>query len=279
MTHKRIVFLILASEDSVNESDREAQQQTWCSNLPANIEAFWIRGHNNSDYRLSGSNLYVPCAEGYENILSKSILAVSWCLKHLAFDILIRTNVSTYYSIPHLMRELENFDQTKALFGGFLDKTRILQSPQKKPFSFVTGTGIYLTQPACELLVNLKPADFATMPDDVAITYFLVQQGLHPYFFHRVNMHSTHFFILRSQIRLKSSEISNLARKRFLLIFQYSQMPRSIRKIIWYLKIELQEVLNLQLTKRNLKSFIRRNSHIFHQNIRYIKSGKNRKSK
>lgn len=279
MTTKRIIFLILASEDSVNESDREAQQQTWCSTLPENIVAFWIRGHNSSEYRLSGSILYVPCVEGYQNILAKTILAISWCVENLAFEILIRTNVSTYYSIPHLIKDLERFDHTKALFGGFLDKTRILRSPEQTLFSFVTGTGIYLTRPACQMLVNLEPANFVTIPDDVAITFFLVQQGLDPYFFRRVNMHSTHIFIPGSQIRLKSSEISNLARKRFLLIFQYSQMPRSIRKLIFYLKIELQEVSNLQLNKSNLESFVRRNSHIFYQNIKYFKSSKDREFK
>lgn len=279
MSNKRIIFLILASEDSLNESDREAQQQTWWSTLPENISAFWIRGHNSSEYRLSGADLYVPCVEGYENILAKTILAVAWCIKNLSFEILIRTNVSTYYSIPHLIKDLEKLDPTKPLFGGFLDESRSLRFPEQETFSFVTGTGRYLTQPACRVLMNLKPENFVTIPDDVAITYFLMQQGLNPLFFRRVNMHSTHIFILGSQIRLKSSEISNLARKRFLLIFQYSLMPRSIRKIICYLRIELQELSNLQLTKSHLESFVRRNSHIFYQNIKYFEFSKDRGSK
>lgn len=276
MSNKRIIFLILASENSVNEADREAQQQTWCSVLPENISAFWIRGHNSSEYRLSGTDLYVPCVESYENILAKTILAVAWCIKNLSFEILIRTNVSTYYSIPHLIKDLENFDPTKALFGGFLDESRNLSSPEQETFSFVTGTGIYLTQPACRVLMSLRPTNFVRIPDDVAITYFLVQQGLNPYFFRRVNMHSTHIFIFGSQIRLKSSEISNLARKRFLIIYQYSLMPRSIRKLICYLQIEFQEVSNLQLTKSHLESFVRRNSHILSQNIKYFEFSKNR---
>jgi hypothetical protein len=263
----------------VNESDREAQQQTWCSTLPKNISVFWIRGHNSSEYRLNGVDLYVPCLEGYENILAKTILAVAWCIKNLPFEMLIRTNVSTYYSIPHLIKDLEKFDPTKALFGGFFDESRSLRFPKQETFSFVTGTGIYLTQPACRVLMNLKPENFVTIPDDVAISYFLMQQGLNPFFFRRVNMHSTHIFILGSQIRLKSSEISNLARKRFLLIFQYSLMPRSIRKIICYLRIELQEIANLQLTRSHLGSFVRRNSHIFYQNIKYFEFSKDRGSK
>lgn len=271
MSNKRILFLILASEDSVNEADREAQQQTWCSSLPEDISVFWVRGHNSSSYRLCGEDLYVPCMENYENILEKTVLAVAWCLENLTFEILIRTNVSTHYSIPHLNKDLENLDPTKALFGGFFDETRSLHFLGYETFSFVTGTGIYLTQPACRVLVNLQPKYFANIPEDVAITYFLAQQGLNPYFFRRVNMHSTHIFILGSQIRLKSSEISDLARKRFLRIFQYSQMPRSIRKLICYLQIEFQEVSNLQLTKSHLESFIRRNCHIFCQNIKYFK--------
>lgn len=279
MSKNRILFLILASEDSVNEADREMQQQTWCSTLPKNISALWIRGHNSSEYKLSGADLYVPCVESYENILTKTILAVTWCIKNLSFEILIRTNVSTYYSIPHLIKDLENFDSTKALFGGFLDESRNSNFFEQETFSFVTGTGIYLTQPACKVLINLKSTNFVTIPDDVAITYFLVQQGINPYFFRRVNMHSTHIFILGSQIRLKSSEISDLARKRFLLIFKYSLMPSSIRKIICYLQIELQELSNLQLTIGHLESFVRRNYHIFYQNIKYFEFSKDREYK
>jgi len=279
ISDKNIIFLILASQDSVNEADREAQQQTWCSNLPKNISALWIRGHNSSEYKLSGVDLFVPCIESYENILTKTILAVNWCVNNLLFEILIRTNVSTYYSIPHLIKDLENFDSREALFGGFIDESRSLGLLENKTFSFVTGTGIYLTQPACRVLINLKPTNYLGIPDDVAITYFLGQQGIHPHFFRRVNLHSTHIFILGTQIRLKSSEISDLARKRFSLIFKYSLMPPSIQKIICYFQIELQELVNLQLTIGHLKSFVRRNHHIFCQNIKYFEFSKDKEYK
>jgi hypothetical protein len=276
MSEKRILFLILASEDSIHEADREIQQRTWCSTLPENISALWIRGHKSNEYKLSGVDLYVPCQESYENILTKTILAMTWCVENLSFEILIRTNISTYYSIPHLIKELRNFDSKKELLGGFIDETRSLSLLEDKTFSFVTGTGIYLTQPACRVLINLKPTNYLGIPDDVAITYFLGQQGIHPHFFHRVNLHSTHIFILGSQIRLKSSEISDLARKRFSLIFKYSQMPRSIRKIRCYLQIEIQEVSNIHLGIIHFESFMRRNFHILYQNIRYFEISKNK---
>jgi hypothetical protein len=76
-----------------------------------------------------------------------------------------------------------------------------------------------------------------------------------------------------------SSEISHLARKRFLLIFKYSLMPPSIQKIICYLQIELQELFNLQQTIGHLKSFVRRNHHIFCQNIKHFKFSKDKEYK
>jgi len=279
MSEKRILFLILASEDSIHEADREIQQRTWCSTLPENISALWIRGHKSNEYKLSGVDLYVPCQESYENILTKTILAMTWCVENLSFEILIRTNISTYYSIPHLIKELRNFDSKKELLGGFIDETRGLSLLEDETFSFVTGTGIYLTQPACRVLINLKPTNYLGIPDDVAITYFLGQQGIHPHFFRRVNLHSTHIFILGTQIRLKSSEISDLARKRFSLIFKYSQMPRSIRKIRCYLQIEIQEVSNIHLGISHFESFVRRNHHIFCQNIKHFKFSKDKEYK
>ncbi len=266
----RICFLILASDDPINEIDREAQSKTWCRDLPSNVDVLWVRGHTGSDYLLEGNILYVPCQEGYSRILEKTVLASTWAYNNLMFDFLIRTNVSTYFNLTKLEKDLEKKAKKMRFFGGFPDYTKHGNHKQKDSELFICGTGLYFSRDVLNLLTQLDCVEYAGIPDDVAISRFLFRGGIEPVGFSRCNLHSTHIYFNSSQVRLKSSAISELASKRFYLVHRLNASLKLQTKIAAYLLLTINEIVHLHFTLRNFRDYLNRNFHIARVNFRLL---------
>jgi hypothetical protein len=237
----KVLILIIASDDPVHENDLQTQFNTWISDCPAEIRVVILRGWKNNFYKFENNVLFVPCREEYLLILKKTIFGIKYILENLDFDILIRTNVSTYYEPKKLIHELNKPRYKKDFAGGYVDRSSQKIWNAKKSFEYISGTGIFLSKNIAKVVSELDPESYINIFDDIAISNHLKLMNVPIIRMSRSNLHSTHFFIPTFHIRLKNSSNSNSASIRMKLVHDFYQAESFYQKLHVYLKICLNE--------------------------------------
>jgi hypothetical protein len=259
----KILFLIIASRNEVHEADRISQVSTWAAQNSENVSILWLRGWDKDYFSLVGRELYVPCSEKYENILEKTVLGIKYVLEHINFDILIRSNVSTYFDLSLLGKELARDQFSGDFYGGYVDKTKGGYFGGLVPYEYLSGTGIFLSKSCAQLLSKLKPKDFTCIPDDVAISEFCRIHGLRRIRMKRNNLHSTHIFWPSFHIRTKSSTDSYLAGKRMVLINEYFTAKTALDRMRIYASIQFRELIALINHPESIRFYLMKNWVVF----------------
>ena len=266
----KVVFLILASDNFEHESDRVAQIETWAKGDTEDFSVIWLRGWDEDHYLLQGRDLFVPCKEGYDQILEKTILGIDFVSKEFNFDVLIRSNVSTYFDLPLLKSELLLHCYAGDFYGGYVDKTSGSYFGASKPFDYLSGTGIFMSKNYARLLLSLNLQDFAGIPDDIAISEFFRRQGLHRIRMKRNNLGSTNIFLPTFHIRAKSSTDSHLARKRMVLINNFFNSLSHSKRCISYVRLARNELQAFINHPESFSMYMRRNRVVASNYIRTL---------
>jgi len=269
-TMPRILYIIVASNDPTNELDLSMQRKTWLKSLPKYSQAIVLRGQEDSFYSFDGETLHVPCPESYDNILRKTILGFKWVIENLEFDLLIRTNVSTYYSPMRASDVINRMHLSNLEFGGFIERSNFGTKSISVVQPFVTGTGIFLTKRSVIELTNLNPEEFQGIPEDLSISRYLVEKNSRMVSFPRINLHSTHLFLPGFQTRLKSSEISELASRRFQAVFNYYEQNSLTGKTSSYFRILKLECSNIHYDFFHLRFYFLRNIYLVRLNLKRL---------
>jgi hypothetical protein len=238
----KIIILIVASNNQEHETDLLCQKNTWVSTCNEKVSVIYLRGWNNDYFYREEDTLFVPCKEEYSLILNKTILGVDYIIKNLDFDILIRSNVSTYFETDRLVQELNHSKYKKSFFGGYFDRSNQLAFGNRKSFEYVQGAGIFLSKQAAIEICKIDPADFAGVFEDLVISNFLHTKGLTKIRIARNNLQSTYFFIPTFYIRTKNSANPKSASRRMYLIHEFFQAKNIRNKIVAYLKIQANEI-------------------------------------
>lgn len=266
----RILYVILASDDPTNERDLTMQRKTWLRLLPKNSQFVILRGHEKPEFQFDGETLYVPTPESYENILVKTIMGFNWILENVDFDLLIRTNVSTYYDANRISKVLRHIQLDSLEFGGFIESSNFGSRDSSRVENFVTGTGIYLTRPSVVKLADLDVAEFRGVPEDLSISRYLIENNAKIVSLPRVNLHSTHILVPGFQTRLKSSEISELASVRFQLLYDFYRESTLLGKVLSLIQALKIELTYIHLDYFHFKFFVFRNFYIFRLNLKRL---------
>jgi hypothetical protein len=264
----KVLILVIASRNEVNEQDRLWQLHTWANQDLEDISILWLRGWNEDHYLLSDRELFVPCKEEYGNILEKTILGVNFVLEHMSFDVLIRSNVSTYFDLVGLKRELSRNQFKKDFYGGYVDMTNGSYFGLSQPFEYLSGTGIFMSRPYAQRLSTLNSKDFDEVPDDVAISEFFKSVGLRRIRMKRNNLSSTHIFLPTFHIRAKSSTDSGLAGKRMVLLYRYFGSKAPQNRIRVYISILIMEFGALLRHPESIRLYLLRNRVVLSSYIR-----------
>ena len=262
----KLIFLVIASEDSIHEQDLLTQKETWVASLPKDVSAVWLRGHNSRKFNFDGETLYVPCPELYGNILEKTILGVKYITDNVDFDILVRTNVSTYFNTKKTLSELAKKRFSEDFFGGYIDKSKGGYFGRKDSQDYISGTGIFLSRAAAKKLSSLDFKDYQGIPDDVAISHFLDLSGMKKIRMSRNNLGSTHIFIPSYYIRAKSSAVSSLASDRMRLIDSFFNQRSLNGKLKSYRRIVSFEIEAFRTHPEGKWRYVQRNRVVF-QNL------------
>ena len=263
----KIVFVIIASDDPINEIDLQMQRTTWIKDANRFARVLILRGGSSSNYNLQSDTLKVPCVEAYENILLKTVLGMRWIIENVDFDLLIRTNVSTYFDVDKVNTVLQKLNLNKLEFGGFIENSNFRIAKDRSTSHFVTGTGIYLTHSAVREICKIESHEFLGVPEDLAISEYLLGHGAVMRSFPRVNLHSTHLFFPGFQTRLKSSEISNLASRRFHLLYKFKSASGIFGKWVAYMRVQKLEINSAHYDSFHLKFYLMRNAYLFRLNM------------
>lgn len=261
---KKVIILIIASNDLEHERDLLTQKRTWVSRCPESISVIFLRGWQNNYFFLDIDTLYVPCREEYSLILTKTLLGINYLLENYDFDILIRSNVSTYFESKRLIKELNKSIYSSDFFGGYFDKTSIKYFNQKKSLEYVSGAGVFLSRAAVAKLSKLNSEKYVGIADDIAISKYLNdQKEIMSIRMVRNNLHYTHLFIPTFYIRTKNSFDSNSASRRMNLIDQYFRSDSKSMKIRAYFQIQKNEVSEYRMHPEGLIKFLSKNRVVF----------------
>ena len=256
--------MILGSDAPENQMDLDMQRETWLKELLPNQQYLVIRGSNEEFALLKEDTLFLPVIERYENILKKTMLGFRWALDNSDFQILIRTNVSTYFPVKLVDQKIRGIKPLSHFFGGYIDYCWRPGNTHGQKVPFVTGTAIVLTRPTVELLCASNLGMMTELPDDVAISLTLTDLGIPIENIKRNDLGSSHVFFPRFQIRLKTSSVSHLASTRMKNVHDYFQANNLLDKYFRYFKITFNEA---KYTTMNLEQF----SSFFRFSLRYLK--------
>jgi hypothetical protein len=237
----KVVILIIASNDKEHEKDLLCQQKTWISNCHKDVKVIFLRGWNEEFYFEDKDVLYVPCREDYSLILTKTILGMKYIHENYKFDVLIRSNVSTYFETYRLVKELNRTRYKNSFFGGYFDQTTEKDSNMKRSYEYISGAGMFFSKDVVGDLIRLDPQEYTGIGDDLAISNYLFALGRNSLRIKRNNLQTTHIFIPTFYIRTKNSFDSNSSSRRLLLIHDYFVSTNWFNQFLFYFKIVANE--------------------------------------
>lgn len=236
----KIVFLILAGGGAEHISDEKTQRITWAHNSSSLFSSIWLRAGGEFIYDDDSRVLKVPCEEN--ELLHKTVFGLKWLCKSVDFDIVVRTNVSTFFAVDRLRDRLVNLKFDKDCFGGHLNY--ISDGTKADSKFFISGTGIFLGGAAVEWLQRINLDKYELVPDDVAITrHLLGNQNLKLKSVRCLRLSNHHMFFPASPyVRCKSSWNSNLASRRMTLLSEYWDTQRNTNKVLTFWRVIVFEV-------------------------------------
>lgn len=163
----KILVLIIASDQLPIWQEDQKAWKAYMHLDAKHVEAYFIK----SNPRLQTSReiqkdvVWINEEENFiPGILNKTILAMELFLPHIhEYDYILRTNLSSFYVFPRLLKFLESLPKTKCYCG--------VDNPEGPSIS---GAGIIFSPDVVELLVQNKDQLLNhTTLDDVAIGIFL----------------------------------------------------------------------------------------------------------
>ena len=245
-----------------------SQLNTWAHRDSDDISILWLRGSDQTHFSLVARELYVPCREDYSKILEKTVLGIKFALEHIEFDVLVRSNVSTYFDLNRMIKELSRVEYKSDFCGGYVDKTKGGYFDNPASFEYLSGTGIFMSRTYAQLLSNLNVSEFTDIPDDVAISEFFKRLGSRRIRMKRNNLSSTHIFFPSFHIRAKSSTDSDLAGRRMVLLNRYFESQSFWGRINIYFSIQAKEFLAFIRHPESFSIYLLRNRVVFFSYIR-----------
>jgi len=131
---------------------------------------------------LTSTTLFLRGRETYLGILDKTFRALDYFTRRKQYDYVIRTNLSSVWIFPKLMRFLETAPRT-GLYGGAICNNQ--------PWNFISGAGITLSWDVVQTLLQNRHLAYASkVMDDVDIGLACVQLGIQPTPIPRVDIQS-----------------------------------------------------------------------------------------
>jgi hypothetical protein len=166
----RILVLVLGARVVPYPTLMRAIRRTWASVEVPEIETLFYYG--GPALRFDGRNLALPVADDLPSVGLKTLACFKHVLADLQFDLVFRTNCSSYVDLPNLRDFALDHARDRGFYCGVV---RAHDS-----VSFASGSGYFLSRDLVELVVERQEAWDHTVLDDVALGRLLARSGVHP---------------------------------------------------------------------------------------------------
>jgi hypothetical protein len=154
----RILVLVLAARAWPYPILVQAIKRTWASCEADGVSALFYYGGERLE--LDGRNLYLPVTDALPAGW-KTIACFEQVLRSNGFDLVFRTNCSSYVDLPNL----RGFAERHARAEGFYSGRRGMFGD----LPFASGSGYFLSRDLVELVVERRDEWNHALPDDIAL--------------------------------------------------------------------------------------------------------------
>jgi hypothetical protein len=181
---KKLLVLIIASD---NHPAFLELQEIWRSYMhldPEHVKAYFIKGDPDlkKPSLIKGDILYTKGLDSYQpGILKKTVLSLEALSDKLeAYDYVLRTNLSSFYDFPKLLKTLDTLPKEKC-YAAVARLPSYNVPPDLLSIPFGWGAGFLLSTDLAQLMVNQKEELFTRgndAPDDVLIGAFFHRRNV-----------------------------------------------------------------------------------------------------
>lgn len=183
----KTLVLLIATDDKPAYKELQRIWEAYMNSDPTHFDVYFLRANPNldTDYVINKNEIIVKTGESLvPGIVNKTLLALEAFAPELSkYDFVIRSNLSSFYSFPHLLNFLKMLPKTNCYCGWVLFQPEHLGLPQgvPAPVPFVSGAGIIWSTDLVRLLIK-DQAEFAAYksetPDDVFFGIFYQQKKI-----------------------------------------------------------------------------------------------------
>lgn len=169
-----ILFLIISSSDVPQYLFFRECASRYFSLFPNDLLFFFLECDPNLDCEAKIVNEHDLYVRGHDSIIpgifDKTIKGMLYLDQEFSYDLLIRTNLSTFWDLHHVLEWKKNVPRTFPYAGGFLVFD-----------DFISGTGIFLSPEAVAVLLqpsSLVAREREQSNDDVLLTRMIQAAGI-----------------------------------------------------------------------------------------------------
>ena len=166
----RTLVLVLGTRLGPYPMLMRAAEATWASVEVPEVDVLFYLGGRGP--REAGRYLTLPVDDDFAHIAEKTVACFEYALENHEFDVVFRTNCSSYVDLPNLSRYVAEHAQARGFYAGRL-------TPHDG-VAFASGSGYFLSRDLVELVVRERDAWDNTLLDDVALGVLLSRAGQVP---------------------------------------------------------------------------------------------------
>jgi hypothetical protein len=167
----RILVLVLGARVRPYPLLAHVIGRTWASMDVADVDALFYDGGADRA-RLDGRRLALPVADDLPNVGRKTLACFEYVLANRDFDLVFRTNCSSYVDLPNLREYALGHARVDRFYAG---SVRVHDGVQ-----FASGSGYFLSRDLVELAVRQRAEWDHSLLDDVALGAIVARAGVEP---------------------------------------------------------------------------------------------------
>ena len=166
----KVLMLVISSDTFPSYASNRGAWRHYMKSDPR-IDIWFIQ-YRAGSLELTEDTLWLPGTESYDGILPKTLDSIDYFLQRDTYDFVVRTNLSSFWNIPALLRHLETLPTTGVYSGGVTYYDRL-------DVTYASGSGFIMTPDiAMKLVENRSIAESVRVIDDVDIGYAMMKLGI-----------------------------------------------------------------------------------------------------
>lgn len=166
----KILVLVLGARAAPYPFLMRVIRRTWASVEVPETEVLFYRGAGPA--ALQGRLLTLPTADDLASVGIKTVACFEYVLEHRAFDVIFRTNCSSYVDLPNLRAFATAHARPERFYAGSVSA--------HEGVPFASGSGYFLSRDLVELVVHQQETWNHAVLDDVALGAVLARNGIEP---------------------------------------------------------------------------------------------------